>query len=56
MCVSNVLSDWMSLYRVTLVRYGLPLPLSSGNLGPRVSTVAMEKGIELRVLGRLSVT
>jgi hypothetical protein len=52
MCGSNVLSDC----RVTLVRYGAPLPLSSGSLGPRVSTVAVEKGIELRVLDRLSVT
>lgn len=42
-----------------LVRYGAPLPLSYGSrstggwLGPRVSTDAVEKGIEPHVLGHL---
>lgn len=52
----------MSLDRVILVRYGAPLPLSYGSrstggwLGPRVSTDAVEKGMEPQVLGHLSVT
>jgi hypothetical protein len=47
----------MSMDRVALVRYGAMLPLSTGGwLGPRVSTDAVEKGIEPQVLGPHSVT